>query len=763
MKSFATQSNSSWKSLSSVSKSGSKSLSTSTHSSSDQQDEQAISREDAANDAETAWGTIVGNVQKDASEGKPTAKSSNQIVQRKISKVPNAVVPRSGEAGSVPSGDVGNMQAIANSGIASAGSPFPHKEQIQSAFGRHSIDKFTAHTDSVARAAAKSISAEAYATGTAAAFETSTPDLHTAAHEAAHLVQQQGNIAPKNNVGYTNDKYERHADEVAEKVVSGQSAESLLDKYAASSANHPSQATQASAVQRKFKNHKGETISSGMDDKIAAAADYICDNNFGVDEKEYENERKNTVLRVLKLAADGPGTEKWESVSRTAIRSAEYEVQRLSKQRSNDQASQGSHRQNNRGKNWNRNLAALDAHMMMSPPSTVASSPIFDSVSINLNAINSGVTFTQEDVSQNNDSTGDKKKKTLKDVHQPFTDAQREAWENGTWEDDWPAIWTGLKTGAQEATSELREIAEYMSKAGLRGKGMKKVATVSNPPLKKEKRSKEKVRENNGIWPNLTDVARDTVAYDDIHDLKYASEHLKLKTGWLNNDNKSMPIRKYREKDRFFNVDNNPLQNHENLVSSEEVGYRDIQYNITTKSDHVVELQLTTKAMLEAKKIGHALYNITREKPGTTREYKNTKKRKSEINHLNKAIDVISHLKDPKIYRHLESKPDQIVITLTEIVDSIRKNKEIYITIDRKQIASDAQRIIYYEKGEMEHMQQNSTRAPSLYSQQPSQLGQTSMHSMNSLMSESFIDINKEQQRQEKKKKKLKDEKQEES
>jgi hypothetical protein len=70
--------------------------------------------------------------------------------------------------------------------------------------------------------------AEAYATGDHVAFA-GAPSLHTAAHEAAHVVQQRGGVQLKGGVGETGDAYEQHADQVADAVVAGRSAEDLLD------------------------------------------------------------------------------------------------------------------------------------------------------------------------------------------------------------------------------------------------------------------------------------------------------------------------------------------------------------------------------------------------------------------------------------------------------------------------------------------------------------------------------------------------------
>jgi hypothetical protein len=49
--------------------------------------------------------------------------------------------------------------------------------------------------------------AEAFATGDQVAFG-AAPDLHTAAHEAAHVVQQRQGVQLKGGVGEVGDAYE---------------------------------------------------------------------------------------------------------------------------------------------------------------------------------------------------------------------------------------------------------------------------------------------------------------------------------------------------------------------------------------------------------------------------------------------------------------------------------------------------------------------------------------------------------------------------
>ncbi len=134
----------------------------------------------------------------------------------------------------IESGDAASdepMHAAAQRGIAGGGGRLPHFDQIQRAFGRHDVSGVQAHVGGAARDASKSIGARAYATDGHVAFR-ETPDLHTAAHEAAHVVQQRAGVQLKGDTGERGDAYERHADAVAERVVQGRSAEALLDEKA---------------------------------------------------------------------------------------------------------------------------------------------------------------------------------------------------------------------------------------------------------------------------------------------------------------------------------------------------------------------------------------------------------------------------------------------------------------------------------------------------------------------------------------------------
>lgn len=124
----------------------------------------------------------------------------------------------------------GVLEAAAT-GVQGSGGALPHLDAIQKSFGRHDVSAVQAFVGGQAKAASEAIGAEAYATGNRIAFRES-PTLHTAAHEAAHVVQQRVGVSLSGGVGQVGDRYEQHADAVADRVVQGKSAEDLLDAFA---------------------------------------------------------------------------------------------------------------------------------------------------------------------------------------------------------------------------------------------------------------------------------------------------------------------------------------------------------------------------------------------------------------------------------------------------------------------------------------------------------------------------------------------------
>jgi hypothetical protein len=140
-----------------------------------------------------------------------------------------------------------DVHAAAAAGLSRAGGALPYASQIQRSFGGYDVSNVQAHSDEAASAASASMGASAYATGNHVVLGEGGQDLHTVAHEAAHVVQQRAGVQLSGGVGQAGDAYERHADAVADAVVAGESAEPLLSTMASGSA---SGAVQQKAVQR---------------------------------------------------------------------------------------------------------------------------------------------------------------------------------------------------------------------------------------------------------------------------------------------------------------------------------------------------------------------------------------------------------------------------------------------------------------------------------------------------------------------------------
>jgi hypothetical protein len=131
---------------------------------------------------------------------------------------------RAGDAQAKGGGDSSAAHSVADAGVSGPGAPLPHFDRIQQLFGRHDVSGVSSHTDNAAAAANAEMGSQAYARGNDVVFG-DTPDLHTAAHEAAHVVQQRAGVHLKGGVGERGDAYERHADRVADTVVAGGAAD----------------------------------------------------------------------------------------------------------------------------------------------------------------------------------------------------------------------------------------------------------------------------------------------------------------------------------------------------------------------------------------------------------------------------------------------------------------------------------------------------------------------------------------------------------
>src|SRR5262245_54644365 len=188
------------------------------------------------------WGRGSGRgVGDDSSAAEAGHAPGKQTLTEALPEAPQPV-QRKASAGAAAQG--GPPSEIAQAGTAGPGGSLPHLDLIQRSFGRIDLSNVRAHQGGAAAEAAGSLGAEAFAVGDAVGFA-NAPDLHTAAHEAAHVVQQRNGVQLKGGLdGGASDPYEQHADAVADAVVRGESAEHLLGAG-------PATGGETSAVQRK--------------------------------------------------------------------------------------------------------------------------------------------------------------------------------------------------------------------------------------------------------------------------------------------------------------------------------------------------------------------------------------------------------------------------------------------------------------------------------------------------------------------------------
>jgi len=156
----------------------------------------------------------------------------------------------SGPPGAGPQPDV--LATIASHGTQGTASPLPYLDEIQRSFGHHDMRGVETHQGGDASLAARALGADAFATGNQVAFD-GAPSLHTAAHEAAHVVQQRRGVHLAGGIDGGDDQYERHADQVADRVVRGESAEGLLDQLAPTAGG-------GAPIQR----HRGKWLACGL-------------------------------------------------------------------------------------------------------------------------------------------------------------------------------------------------------------------------------------------------------------------------------------------------------------------------------------------------------------------------------------------------------------------------------------------------------------------------------------------------------------------
>lgn len=245
-----------------------------------------------------------------------SSRSSSAYSEHAVQRVPGKSTRTAGAygmGGGEADVEPGAVHQNAARGTAGSAGALPFLPAIQASFGRYDISGVRAHTDSAAQDACGDIGAEAYAHGNSVAFS-GAPDLHTAAHEAAHVVQQRYGVRVDGGVGRTGDLYEQHADRVADAVVAGRSAERILDEivrpHAAAAPAAATPAPAAAAVQKKSNVTEVSALST-VEEKIRYVDSYtmadILDTLSGAKGKPLLDELLANEPKIPPEAADRLG------------------------------------------------------------------------------------------------------------------------------------------------------------------------------------------------------------------------------------------------------------------------------------------------------------------------------------------------------------------------------------------------------------------------------------------------------------------------
>lgn len=174
------------------------------------------------------------------------------------------------DATAPPAGDV---HALADRGAQGAGAPLPHLDTIQRAFGAHEVSGIRTHRDAAATDATRALNARGYAMGDNVVLAADA-DLRTVAHEAAHVVQQRGGLQLSGGVGQVGDAHERHADQVADRVARGESAEALLDRYEPNRGSAPPLQRQALQLEHRAAETSPEAV--GIVQQVASGDNFAA-------------------------------------------------------------------------------------------------------------------------------------------------------------------------------------------------------------------------------------------------------------------------------------------------------------------------------------------------------------------------------------------------------------------------------------------------------------------------------------------------------
>lgn len=199
-----------------------------------------------------------------------------------------------------PRAEIAN--GLAARGIAGASAQLPHLEQIQRAFGAYDVRHVRAAVGGDAAAASAGLGARAYAVGDRVAFRRE-PDLHLAAHEAAHVIQQRAGVSLDTGGPRGGDAAEQHADAVADAVVAGRSVEDMLARAPSGRGVQRSPETEdrAALATTPGGNRLGELDELTVQDTFNKILPLLSQSTLFALDREYETSQARAIAPTERL------------------------------------------------------------------------------------------------------------------------------------------------------------------------------------------------------------------------------------------------------------------------------------------------------------------------------------------------------------------------------------------------------------------------------------------------------------------------------
>lgn len=487
---------------------------------------------------------------------------------------------------------VSGVPELAAQGLKGATSPFPHLAKLQQSFGHHQLGSVRAHTGAEAVAAAQALGARAYAFGQDVAFA-SPPSLFTAAHEAAHVVQQRAGLQLPGGAGSAGDAHEQHASEVARCVTAGGSAEALLDQYGGASAAAQPPSLQMMLVSYQDEDQENNKTSSEVQRWRTRYMQYSAQQRqLFYDTEQLTQAARDELLSLIesgeyRLQGDATQALRWAlRAPRNRQQDEQQSAELRAKKELREAMDQGVLQplpddQNN----WTGLIT--HARQAYQPFRRIMGALIRDTGA--LTAPYTKIKYEEFE----NPLYVDPNERPRMSVSQKLSMLAREASMTVT-NDDFDEKYN---PNGNYVPNSIKQMAPSQNRPTLKKRIVKTDAYSGPGDLKEQKRTTEKALGkyyNEGRFKRVLDVVRGTLTYTDMEGLYRAMLEIV-------SSERTYGYLVVKCKQSYIDIDSTLYGDVKLLLRESSTG-------------HICEVQLTTKSMVDAKALGHKPYKALRTK-----------------------------------------------------------------------------------------------------------------------------------------------------